>query len=126
MFGVDWTDASLYAITLNTARVPPEDCVEQIARLCESAAFKETDELRAVLMDQLIEARVRSMLGEQFGASLNVVGIEVSVTNRTVILSGAISDENLIADIVRKVRAVEGVANVESQIRYLAFTRHLG
>ena len=126
MFGVEWTDASLYAITLNTARVPPEDCVEHIARLCESAAFRETEESRAALTDQLIEGRVRSMLGERFGASSNIVGIDVSVTNRSVTLSGAISDEHLIADIVGKVRAVEGVANVESQIRYLSMTRHIG
>jgi hypothetical protein len=43
-----------------------------------------------------------------------------------VVLSGAISDENLIAEIVRKTHGVEGVARIESQIRYLAFTRGPG
>ena len=43
-----------------------------------------------------------------------------------VTLSGAISDERMIADIVRRVRAVEGVTDVKSEIQYLAFTSNLG
>jgi cytidylate kinase len=123
MFGVDWMDASLYAITLNTSRVPPEDCVAHIARMCESETFRETEYSRAELMDQLIMARVTSMLSEHFGASYNVIGIDAQVKNSKVTLSGAISDEHVIADIVRRVRAVDGVSGVESKIQYLAFTR---
>ena len=77
-------------------------------------------------MDQLLEVRVRSMLSEHFTAGLNAVGIEVQVKDGKVTLSGAISDERLIAETVRRVRAVDGVSEVESQIEYLAFTRHLG
>ena len=125
MFGVDWMDASLYAITLNTSRVPPEDCVAHIARMCESETFRETEYSRAELMDQLIMARVTSMLSEHFGASYNVIGIDAQVKNSKVTLSGAISDEHVIADIVRRVRAVDGVSGVESKIQYLAFTRSI-
>jgi cytidylate kinase len=125
MFGVDWMDASLYAITLNTSRVPPEDCVAHIARMCESETFRETEYSRAELMDQLIMARVTSMLSEHFGASYNVIGIDAQVKNSKVTLSGAISDEHVIADIVRRVRAVDGVGGVESKIQYLAFTRSI-
>ena len=125
MFGVDWMDASLYAITLNTSRVPPEDCVAHIARMCESETFRETEYSRAELMDQLIMARVTSMLSEHFGASYNVIGIDAQVKNSKVTLSGAISDEHVIADIVRRVRAVDGVGGVESKIQYLAFSRSI-
>ena len=126
MFGIEWMDASLYAVTLNTARIPTEDCVEHIVQLCESEAFRETEQSRTELMDQLIEVRVRSMLDRHFAANLHVVGIDVRVKDKVVVLSGAISDENLIAEVVRKVHGVDGVARVESQIRYLAFTRGMG
>lgn len=126
MFGVDWMDATLYGVTLNTARVPPADCVGHLARLCESEAFKETEQSRAILMDQLIEARVRAALDAHFDANLNAVGIEVQVKDGMVMLSGAISDQRLIADIVRRVHAVPGVRGVESQIQYLAFARNIG
>ena len=48
MFGINWMDASLYDIVLNTARVPVEDCVKQIIRLTECQAFQETSQSRAV------------------------------------------------------------------------------
>lgn len=40
--GIDWMDASLYAIVLNTARVPVHDCVEHIVRLAARPDFQET------------------------------------------------------------------------------------
>ena len=126
LFGVDWMDASLYAVTLNTARIPPADCVEHIVRLSESDAFKETPHSRAILMDQLIEARVRSTLADRFDASLATVGIEVQVKDSKVTLTGAISDERLIAEVVRRVHDIEGVSDVKSEIQYLAFTRNFG
>ena len=54
LFGIDWEDPSLYAIVLNTARVPVADCVEHIVRLAESSTFQETARSRSVLMDQVI------------------------------------------------------------------------
>src|SRR5947208_6639157 len=62
MFGIDWTDPSLYTIALNTARVPVKDCVEHIVRLAESPAFQETPESRRALEDNLILSRVRATL----------------------------------------------------------------
>ena len=76
-----------------------------------------------MLMDQLIEARVHSALGQLSNASLRTIGIDVQVKDGRVTLSGAISDDKLIADIVRRVHAVDGVTEVKSQIHYLAFAR---
>ena len=126
LFGVDWSDASLYAVTLNTQRVPPEECVEHLVRLTQSDAFRETTHSRAVLMDQLIDGRVRSALRRRFDAGLYAVGIDVQVKDGKVTLSGAINDEKEIAEIVRSVHAVAGVNGVESQIRHLSFVRDTG
>ena len=115
MFGIDWTDPSLYTIVLNTARVPIEDCVEHIVRLAESSALQETAGSRAQLIDDLILSRVRAAIDRRFA------GIEAQVRLGKVILTGGSSDERMIVEVVRLVHTVEGVTGVESQIRHIAF-----
>jgi cytidylate kinase len=124
LFGADWTDATLYAAAFNTAHVPPAECADQIARLVESEPFRKTAHSHAMLMDRLIEARVRSALRDRFDNSLKAMGIDVGVAAAEVSLSGAVSDERVIADLVRTASAVEGVTKVQSQIRYLSFARN--
>jgi cytidylate kinase len=46
LFGIDWTDPALYALVLNTARIPVADCIEHIAKVVESAPFRVTAESR--------------------------------------------------------------------------------
>lgn len=123
LFGADWTDATLYAAALNTARVPPADCVDHIVRLVESEHFRQTAQSRAMLTDRLIEARVRSALRDRFETGLQAMGIEVEVKDSQVVLMGAASDDRIITELVRTAAAVPGVARVQSQIRYLSFVR---
>jgi cytidylate kinase len=125
LFGADWTDATLYALTLNTARVAPEDCAAQIVQLVESEAFRPTPASRGMLTDRLLEARVRSALRERFDTGLQAMGVEVKVHDAQVVLGGAASDERIIAELVRTAAGVPGVARVQSQIRYLSFARDM-
>jgi cytidylate kinase len=115
MFGVDWMEATLYAIVLNTARVPVKDCVEHIVRLTECPPFQETTESCTRLRDALILSRVRSALDRRFG------GIEATVSSSKVTLTGATSNEQLIVEAVRLVHTIDGVKGVESRIRHIAF-----
>jgi cytidylate kinase len=122
LFGVDWMDATLYAIVVNTARVPVPDCVEQIARLAASPAFQETAQSRATLLDELILSRVRAALEARFGSSIAGVGsLDATVSEGKVTLIGATSDERIMVEAIRLVHGVEGVAGVESKITHLAF-----
>jgi cytidylate kinase len=122
MFGIDWTDASLYALVLNTARIPVQDCVEHIARLTASAAFQEAPQSLAALKDELILSRVRSALERRFGSTVPGLGsIDARVADGKVTLVGATSDEQLIVEAVRLIHTVEGVKSVESRIAHLAF-----
>jgi cytidylate kinase len=121
MFGVDWKDASLYAIVLNTGRVSIEDCIEHVVRLTESPAFQETPQSRGALTDQLVETRVRDALDRRFGSGTAIPGFEATVSGGKVTLTGATSDERLIVEAVRLVQRVEGVNNVESKIAHIAF-----
>jgi len=121
LFSIDWMEASLYAVVLNTARVPVQDCVEHIGRLAASAAFQETTQSQAALMDELVLSRVRSALDQRFGSGMALGGIEATVSSGRVTLTGATSDERVIVEAVRLVHGVEGVAGVESKITHIAF-----
>lgn len=123
MFGVDWKDPTLYCATLNTARVPVEDCITHIAELAGSDAFKETEISRGILTDRLIAARVRLTLDKHYNANLPTIGIDIQVKDGVVSLYGASSDEHLIADIVRRTHSAAGVKRVESHIEHIAFAR---
>lgn len=122
LFGIDWMDASLYAIVLNTARVPVQDCVEHIARLLESATFQETPQSRAAFVDELVLSRVQSVLEQRFGTGVAALGgVEATVSEGKVTLTGATSDERMMVEVVRLVHGVEGVTGVESKITHIAF-----
>jgi Cytidylate kinase-like family/BON domain len=122
LFGINWTDPSLYAIVLNTACVPVPDCVEHIVRMAESPSFQETPQSRSALADELILSRVRATLEQRFGSSIAGVGsIDATVAAGKVTLMGASSDERLIAEIVRLMHGVDGVIGVESKIIHLSF-----
>jgi cytidylate kinase len=124
LFGIDWEDPRLYSIVLNTARVPVEDCVEQIVHLAESPAFAETEQSRNALKDELILARVHDAIDERFGSDSLDLGFEAHVCDGTVTLTGATTDEKLIVDAVRLLHGVVGVRRVESKISHVAFVPH--
>jgi cytidylate kinase len=120
MFGIDWTDPALFAIVLNTARMPVADCVEHLVRMAKSPAFAETEHSRTELMNLLISARVRSALDRHFGTDTSAL-MKAEVSDGKVVLTGAMADGREIAEAVRLVRRVEGVTGVESQIVSLGF-----
>ena len=120
MFGVDWKDSTLYASVLNTARVPVETCVAQIARLVENTAFQETAEARSALMDELVLTRVRTALEQRFGSGVGMLGgIDATILAGKVALSGATRNHIVSADAARLVQSIEGVTGVENNIVYL-------
>jgi cytidylate kinase len=124
LFGIDWRDPACYAITLNTARVPVAECVEEIVHLAESPAFQETAVSRQMLKDELIRARVGMALERRFGGTSNRNTFQTRVTDGKVVLSGATTDEHLIVETVRLLQTVDGVTTVHSDIEHVAFTPH--
>ena len=122
MFGINWMDATLYDIILNTARVPVEDCVKQIIGLTECPAFQETSHSQGALMDQLILSRVRAVLDDRFGSGVGTLGgLDAAVSAGKVTLTGATTDQQTIVDAVRATQSVEGVTGVESQVNFVEF-----
>jgi cytidylate kinase len=113
LFHVDCKDAELYDMVLSTQRMTTEQCVEQITRLAASAEFHETEAARALLRDKLVEARIRSALGDIFGVGLKHNGIHVSVEFGSVVLSGVRANQHVIEQAAGIVRGIEGVDHVE-------------
>lgn len=124
LFAIDWQDAALYAIVLNTDRVPVENCVDCIVRMVQSDAFKETPESRAALMDSLVLARVDEALERAFGGRGYRYGFQTEVIGGKLILKGATTDSKIIADALRLVQSVEGVRSVENCVTYVDFVPH--
>ena len=124
LFGIHWEDPSLYAIVLNTAQVPVEDCVDHIVRLAESPTFQETARSHNVLMDQVILFRARGAMDRQFGAKSVQNCLDVHVFSGKVLLTGATMDQQMIVDAVRLLQGVEGVTTVESKVAHVAFVPH--
>ncbi len=123
LFGIDWTDPALYALVLNTARIPVSDCVEHILKVLESEPFRETAASRTALSDELILSKVHSALDRRFGGSSSALGVDAEVSDGKVVLKGALSDQNKIAEAVRLMHGVPGVRGVESRIGLIAFAR---
>ena len=122
--GCDWKDPSLYAMVLNSARIPVAECVEQIVRLAQSPPFEETEASRAILMDELIVARIQCAMDKRFGPKSLQNGFDVHVSGRQIILSAASTDEHMIVDALRLLHGIEGVKSVECKVAHVAFVPH--
>lgn len=117
LFGIDWMDATLYAIVLNTARVSVDQCIELVAGLVQSPAYQETAQSRSALMDELTLSRVRFAIDVSLRSKVPALGsVAATVSQGKVTLTGAHSDKRLIGEAVGRVQRVEGVTSVESQI----------
>ena len=118
MFAIDWQDATHYAIVLNTARFPVDQCVDYLVRATKNPAFQETAQSRGILTDELILSRVRAILDRSFGSGpATLGGIDAMSSAGRITLSGAATcEERTIVEAVRLLRNVEGVTDVDDKI----------
>jgi len=115
-FGVDWQDPLLYDMVLNTERVATAVGAKLVCTLVDSPAFRATEESRQMLSDRLLEARIRIVLSDHYGAGTGVTGIEATVEKGKVILTGTAIHTRLGADAAEIVRSVPGVKEVENRV----------
>ena len=108
-FGVDWQNPLLYHLVLNTAGVPVETCVKIVRLLAERPEFQETEEMRSMLADKLIELRVRAASGwrHELADHYCVVKGKVTLTGTTM---------SPLTNVEERVRAIPGVTEVENRI----------
>lgn len=110
LYGVDWTDASIYDATFNLERMGIDVAGDAIVQMAETAAFKPTPQSRKALDDLILSSRVWSALvieGKAIGTGVSVTADGGKVT----ICGGALSTKMI--DTMTAVAAkVEGVRAV--------------
>jgi cytidylate kinase len=120
-FGVTWGDPHLYNMVLNTDRLSVETCAEQILHLAGRPEFKETEQSLAMLADLAQSAVVRAALKEN--EPTRETNIEIESRAGKVVLRGIVLNAQEKAEAGRVARTVEGVTDVDNQLRLMVISR---
>jgi len=86
-FSVDYTDAQLYDLVLDTERLSVQECVAEVLRLVRSPEFAETPEARQKLHDFALACQVRAALRRS--SRTRGVRVTVKVENGRATIEGA-------------------------------------
>jgi cytidylate kinase len=110
LYGIDWSDASLYDLVLNLEHLSLDQACEIIAAVARQDVFKETPASRAAMRDLALASRVQAHLAVTPG-TLHVE-VDVTARNGSVVVRGTWATP--VTDVVRAVAAgVQGVVAVE-------------
>jgi osmotically-inducible protein OsmY len=91
--------------------------VRIVRLLTDDPAFQESEASRAILADKLIQTRARTVLGAFTSERTIGTGLDVAVTAGKVTLSGVIGQGVDLASAVDKIRQIDGVKDVESNVQ---------
>ena len=116
-FGVNWQDPLLYHAVLNTGSIPIDTCVRTVRLLADDPAFQESDASRSVVVDRLIQARVRNVLDALASDVATGRGLDIAVTGGKVTLQGMVDPAVDLDGAVKKVREIDGVRDVETNVQ---------
>ena len=114
-FNIDWSDALLYHVVLNSARVSVDACVKVVCELAHDERFADETATKSALADKQLEAKVRAALVENFGSG-DMAAIRVVAVNRKIVLEGVTSAGGLGAKAEKLAREIEGVNDIENCI----------
>jgi cytidylate kinase len=114
-FEVDWQDAALYDLVINTDRITADTAVDMVAKLAQApevlAGSKAAEErLSDLCLGQRVEAALLDLLG------LNIRLVQIQVDRGVVTLKGSVVSGVELENAQRAVAQIEGVANVENQL----------
>jgi hypothetical protein len=107
IYGVDWTDPSLYDIVLNLESVTVTDACDVIAELVTKDRFALTPESQALLEDLALASRIRANLA--MNTSTEDLEVEVQAQAGSVSILGKAPSRYQCREIERIAKAVPGV-----------------
>jgi hypothetical protein len=110
LYGVDWTDASLYDLVLNLEQMTLVDACNAICVLAESACFQTTPETQADLDNLALASCVKAHLA--MNADTADLAFEVTAEAGSVAVKGAIDSPDHAKKIRRFVESIPGVHSV--------------
>lgn len=126
LFASDWEHPLSYDLVLNTERVPISECIEQVQRLVECTAFKETIESKQILVDILLETKIQNKLTGELRASPMSRGIEVVVTEGRVVLAGTTTDASAVEAARHIAATTDRVRHVVSNVKVIGSVMYGG
>ncbi len=107
MYGVEWTDPTLYDLVINLEHMEIDAAVELVTKLVEQPAFKITSESQQAVADFALTTRVRAALKLTSGFPDDVV--QVNARRGVVHLSGGSYFESNRQAVVKFVKTLKGV-----------------
>jgi cytidylate kinase len=122
IYGVDWSEPSLYDVVLNLERLSVGEATECIVRIAQQPRFEITDDLRKKLQDFLLVARVR--LAAQRSSATRGLAMDVTAREGRVVVSVAALEASMPGElpelfrgeVMSVLKTVEGVREVELKI----------
>lgn len=118
-FNTDWRDPENYDIVVNTRFASVPTCVSLIEQLAGSSVYQETEASRVSLVDKIVEAEVRKILDSFITDTPYGSGINVSVSNGKVTLSGVVSGSGGINGAIGRIENIEGVVAIEDNVAFV-------
>lgn len=107
IYGVDWTDPSLYDVVLNLETITVADASDVIAELVTKDRFVLTPESQALLEDLALAGRIRANLA--MNTSTEDLEVEVQARAGSVSILGKTPSRYACGEIERIAKAVPGV-----------------
>jgi cytidylate kinase len=111
LYGVDWTDPSLYDLIVNLEYVDAQDAVDGIAHIVRNQACFDFDaRCEAMMQDLAVASRVRADLA--LSPALAHLEFEVTLQDGQVVIKGKLPDIKLVDEVKRIALAAPGVEEV--------------
>ena len=110
LYGVDWTDPSLYDLVLNLEQMTLVEAADSICLLANSACFQTTREILDDLENLALAARVKATLARNHDTS--DLQLEITTRNGAVSVTGAIDSPAQAKRVHSLVVQIPGVRNV--------------
>lgn len=114
LYGVEWTDASLYDVLFNLEHMGIDTAGEAIVYMAAMEAFKPTPQSQKALDDLILGSRVWSALAMNNRAM--ITNITVRADAGKVTISGGASSTKAINVIAAVAQSVEGVKEVKTDM----------
>jgi cytidylate kinase len=118
IYGVDWSDPSLYDVVINLAKMSPDTACAAVAEIARRPEFASTGALRATLADFRLQCRVKLALATnqrtrdmvfEIGAAEGVITLEGRLPPAGLVGQIEVRDEQ---DVLATVFSVKGVTDV--------------
>lgn len=115
-YGVDRTESMLYDLVLNSERVSVDTCVGLVRNLVARPEFEETESSRSILNDKALEAHIERKLRERFTVGMGVTGIDATVNDGKVVLTGKAIHRTLAEEASKLAAEVASVKEVQNRM----------